>query len=90
MRVETRLSARSLRQIRMRGDQHSRHGLLSLMTCGYRSPSTAWAILRRGVGPDGAVVPRDLPVGGESHETFTDGAMASVVPRGLSHRASSG
>ena len=59
------------------------------MTSGYRSLSTAWAILRRGVGPDGAVVPRDLPVGGECHEAFTDGAMASLVPRALSHRASS-
>jgi hypothetical protein len=33
-------------------------------------------------------VPRDLPLGGEGYETFTDGALASLLPRALSHRAS--
>ena len=62
---------------------------LSLITCGFRRLSAAGAILRRGVGPDGAVVPRDLPVGGEGHKTFADGAMTSLLLRARSHSASS-
>ncbi|BCJ45704.1 hypothetical protein GCM10010168_58750 [Actinoplanes ianthinogenes] len=60
------------------------------MTFGFRWLSRAWAVLGRGIGTDGAVVPGDLSVGGEGHETFADGAMVSLLPRSLSHPDSSG
>ncbi|GAA3958254.1 hypothetical protein Aau02nite_07730 [Amorphoplanes auranticolor] len=57
---------------------------------GFRSLSTPWALLGRGVGSNGAVVPLNSSVGGQGHEAFTGTAHAPLVLRALSHVASWG
>ena len=54
-------------------------------TRGLRLLSTPWTLLGRGVGTNGAVVPRDSSVGGQGHQAFTDGTQ---TPLALNHRAS--
>lgn len=67
---------------------HLRQAVPVLITRGFRTLPTPGALLGRGVGTNGAVVPRNSSVGGEGYGAFTDGAPAPLVLRALSHLAS--